>query len=66
MFPAMTVHERETAAVTKYGAIFILGMGWPMADGSAAEEVRAPGYDDWNLNGDIMTYVSYNLLVFIH
>lgn len=25
-----------------------------MKDGSDAEEVRSPGYDDWNLNGDIM------------
>jgi aspartate--ammonia ligase len=54
MFPEMNVHEREDAAVNKYGAIFILGMGWPMEDGSCAEEVRSPGYDDWNLNGDII------------
>ena len=25
-----------------------------MSDGSPPEEVRSPGYDDWNLNGDIM------------
>jgi len=54
MFPVLDVHERETAIVNKYGAVFIVGMGWPMADGSEAEEVRAPAYDDWNLNGDIM------------
>jgi aspartate--ammonia ligase len=53
-FPGMDVHERETAAVRKYGAIFIIGMGWPLSDGSPAEEVRSPGYDDWNLNGDII------------
>mmetsp|Transcript_8107 Transcript_8107/g.17539 ORF Transcript_8107/g.17539 Transcript_8107/m.17539 type:complete len:413 (-) Transcript_8107:189-1427(-) len=55
MFPGLGVHERETAAVKRFGAIFIIGMGWPMKDGSPAEEVRSPGYDDWNLNGDIMT-----------
>lgn len=54
MFPGMSVHERENAAVRKFGAIFIVGMGWPMKDGSAPEEVRSPGYDDWNLNGDII------------
>jgi len=27
-----------------------------MSDGSDPEEVRSPGYDDWNLNGDIMVY----------
>lgn len=35
-FPTMSVHEREDAAVDKYGAVFIIGMGWPMSDGSAA------------------------------
>jgi aspartate--ammonia ligase len=53
-YPNLDVHGRENAAVQKYGAIFIIGMGWPMKDGSAPEEVRAPAYDDWNLNGDIM------------
>lgn len=52
-FPGMDVHQRETAAVRKYGAIFILGMGWPLSDGSPPEEVRSPGYDDWTMNGDI-------------
>lgn len=53
-FPDEDVYGRENKAVDKYGAIFIIGMGWPMSDGSPAEEVRSPGYDDWNLNGDIM------------
>jgi aspartate--ammonia ligase len=54
MHPDLDVHGRENAAVNKYGAIFIIGMGWPMSDGSAPQEVRSPGYDDWNLNGDII------------
>lgn len=54
LFPGLSVRDRETAAVNKYKAIFILGMGWPMKDGSPPEEVRAPGYDDWTMNGDIM------------
>jgi aspartate--ammonia ligase len=53
-YPNMDVHGREDAAVREYGAIFIIGMGWPMKDGSDPEEVRAPAYDDWNLNGDII------------
>lgn len=48
-YPDLDVHGRENAAVNEYGAIFILGMGWPMKDGSAPEEVRSPGYDDWNV-----------------
>ena len=51
-YPNITIHDRENAAVHEYGAVFITGMGWPMADRS--EEVRAPAYDDWNMNGDII------------
>jgi aspartate--ammonia ligase len=54
LHPDLSVHERETAAVREWGAVFVIGMGWPMVDGSVAEEVRSPGYDDWNLNGDIL------------
>jgi aspartate--ammonia ligase len=54
MYPDMNVHERESAAVNKFGAVFIIGMGWPLNDGSPPQEVRSPGYDDWNLNGDII------------
>ncbi|KAL7491188.1 hypothetical protein ACHAWT_002371 [Skeletonema menzelii] len=53
-YPNLDVHGREDAAVREYGAIFIVGMGWPLKDGSDPEEVRAPAYDDWNLNGDII------------
>lgn len=55
-FPGESIHGRENKAVEKYGAIFVCGMGWPMADGSPAEEQRSPSYDDWNLNGDIMVF----------
>lgn len=53
-WPEADIHGREDAAVRRWGAIFIVGMGWPMQDGSAPEEVRAPDYDDWTLNGDII------------
>ena len=53
-FPDLDVHERENAVVEKYGAVFIVGMGWPMTDGSPPEEIRSPGYDDWTMNGDII------------
>jgi aspartate--ammonia ligase len=43
-YPEADAHGRENAAVREHGAIFILGMGWPMSDGSPAEEVRSPGY----------------------
>ena len=54
LWPDADIHTRETNAVNKWGAVFIIGMGWPLKDGSAPEEVRSPSYDDWNLNGDII------------
>lgn len=45
-WPDADVHGRENHAVEEWGAVFILGMGWPMSDGAPAEEVRAPDYDD--------------------
>lgn len=53
-WPQASIHQRETNAVEKWGAVFIIGMGWPMSDGTAPEEIRSPSYDDWNLNGDII------------
>ena len=40
LWPEQGIHGREDKAVEKWGAVFILGMGWPMQDGSAPEEVR--------------------------
>ena len=33
--------------------MFIEKIGWPLADGEP-HDGRAPDYDDWNLNGDII------------
>jgi aspartate--ammonia ligase len=43
-FPEADAHGRENAILREHAAIFILGMGWPMSDGSPSEEVRSPGY----------------------
>jgi len=59
-FPNESIHGRENKAVEKYGAIFIMGMGWPMSDGSPAEEQRSPSYDDWNLNVSSETFCGMN------
>jgi len=56
--------QREDAAVRKYGAIFIIGIGASLADGRP-HDGRAPDYDDWTtpskdgykgLNGDIIIW----------
>jgi aspartate--ammonia ligase len=68
MYPDMPRKARETAVLQKYPAIFIIGIGWPLADGYPHEN-RAADYDDWvtetrsdngrpmhGINGDILVW----------
>jgi aspartate--ammonia ligase len=61
MFPDKSVHGRETAGVKKFGAMFIVGMGWPLKDGSPPEEVSA--YTSFEGNPILLSLV--NALVVI-
>ncbi len=54
-YPAHTPKEREYAAAKEYGAIFIEGIGGNLVSGKP-HDGRAPDYDDWSLNGDILVY----------
>ena len=64
-FPDLSPKERETEACKKYGAVFIIGIGGKLDDGSI-HDGRAPDYDDWitmdgshrGLNGDLMVWHS--------
>ena len=47
--------ERERLAVKEYGAIFLMQIGVPLSNGEKHDN-RAPDYDDWLLNGDIIVY----------
>ncbi len=58
-YPSMTGKEREHEAAKKYGAVFIMQIGDKLASGER-HDGRAPDYDDWSLNGDII--VDYPLL----
>ncbi len=51
MYPGMTAKQREFEAAKKYGAVFIIGIGGKLADGSI-HDGRAPDYDDWITPGD--------------
>src|SRR5437868_6650729 len=46
MFPDLPRKQRETQILQQYPAIFIIGIGWPLADGYP-HEMRAADYDDW-------------------
>ncbi len=54
-YPALTAKERETEAAKEYGAVFIMQIGDKLASGEP-HDGRAPDYDDWKLNGDIIVY----------
>ncbi|MBO4276828.1 MAG: aspartate--ammonia ligase [Clostridia bacterium] len=54
-YPALTPKEREYAAVKKYGAVFLMQIGGKLKSG-IKHDGRAPDYDDWALNGDIIVY----------
>ncbi|MDT4763394.1 aspartate--ammonia ligase [Sphaerochaeta sp. PS] len=66
LYPELTPQQREHALAEKYGAIFLIGIGSPLADG-ISQGGRAPDYDDWStasdeehtgLNGDIIVWDS--------
>ncbi|MEA4896517.1 MAG: aspartate--ammonia ligase [Oscillospiraceae bacterium] len=53
MYPALTPKERENAITKKHGTVFLIGIGGALKSGKP-HDGRAPDYDDWNLNGDIL------------
>ena len=53
--PNMSSEEREDVAAREYGAIFLMEIGGHLPDGSV-HGGRAPDYDDWYLNGDIIVW----------
>ncbi len=54
-FPDLSSKEREYRAVREHGAVFLMGIGGALRSGKI-HDGRAPDYDDWSLNGDILLY----------
>lgn len=55
MYPDKTAKERELAIAKEKKAVFIMKIGGALKSGKA-HDGRAPDYDDWELNGDIIVY----------
>jgi len=53
MYPNLSPHEREDRITKEKGAVFISQIGYPLRSGKP-HDGRAPDYDDWKLNGDIL------------
>ena len=54
-YPDCTPKEREYKIAREKGAVFIMQIGDYLASG-VKHDGRAPDYDDWSLNGDIIVY----------
>ena len=54
-YPHLSPKRREFEAAKEFGAIFIIGIGNELTSGTK-HDGRAPDYDDWNLNGDIILW----------
>ena len=53
MYPDLDSHGRETAYVREHHTACIMQIGGALASGKP-HDGRAPDYDDWDLNGDIL------------
>ncbi len=53
LYPDMTGKEREDAITKKYGTVFLMEIGAALKSGKP-HDGRAPDYDDWSLNGDLL------------
>ena len=54
-YPNLSSKEREYKAAKEYGAVFLMQVGGALRSGKI-HDGRAPDYDDWSLNGDILLY----------
>ncbi len=55
MYPTLSSKERENAIVKEHKTVFIMQIGGILSNGEK-HDGRAPDYDDWSLNGDIMVW----------
>lgn len=54
-YPTLSRKEREDAITREYGTVFLEQIGVPLSDGKP-HDGRAPDYDDWALNGDLLVW----------
>ena len=53
MYPTLTAKERENRITKEHGTVFLMQIGGKLKSGEK-HDGRAPDYDDWALNGDIL------------
>lgn len=55
LYPTLTPKQREAQIVREKKTVFIMQIGGAMKSGQK-HDGRAPDYDDWTLNGDLLVY----------
>ena len=55
LYPKLSPRERETEICRLHKAVFVIGIGGKLSDGTI-HDGRAADYDDWQLNGDILLW----------
>ena len=55
LYPQLSPKERENEITKKYGTVFLENIGGSLKSGRP-HDGRAPDYDDWDMNGDILFY----------
>ena len=53
LYPDLTPKQRENTYVKEHKTVFLIGIGGKLKSGQR-HDGRAPDYDDWDLNGDIL------------
>jgi len=54
-YPGLSPKQRENAITKAHGTVFLMQIGGKLRSGNP-HDGRAPDYDDWSLNGDILFY----------
>ncbi|WP_295859080.1 aspartate--ammonia ligase [uncultured Oscillibacter sp.] len=55
LYPDLAPNEREKAVCQKHRTVFLMQIGGKLRSGKP-HDGRAPDYDDWTLNGDILMW----------
>ena len=55
-YPNLTPKERENAICREHHTVFLMQIGGKLKGSGKPHDGRAPDYDDWQLNGDILMW----------
>ena len=57
LYPDLSVKDRENAITREHKCVFIKKIGKPLNRSQRPHDGRAPDYDDWDLNGDLLFWL---------